>query len=87
VAEKAKVLIVDDHKMFCEALALLLSMKQEVKVVGVANSGEEAIKKVDTLKPDIVLMDIEMKDLNGIETMRRIRDKYVNIKFIMLTRH
>jgi DNA-binding NarL/FixJ family response regulator len=87
VVEKAKVLIVDDHEIFCESLALLLSMKQEVEVVGVANSGKEAIKKVDALKPSIVLMDIEMKDLDGIETMRRIREKYADINFIMLTMH
>ena len=44
MVKKPKVLIVDDHKIFCESLALLLSMKQEVEVVGVANSGKEALK-------------------------------------------
>jgi DNA-binding NarL/FixJ family response regulator len=87
VAKKPKVLIVDDHEIFCESLALLLSIKQEVEVVGVANSGKEALKKIDALKPSIVLMDIEMKDLDGIETMRRVREKYADIEFIMLTMH
>ena len=87
MVKKPKVLIVDDHKIFCESLALLLSMKQEVEVVGVANSGKEALKKIDALKPSIVLMDIEMKDLDGIETMRKVREKYGDIEFIILTMH
>lgn len=87
MAEKARVFIADDHEIFCESLALLLSIKQGVEVVGMANSGKEAIKKIESLRPSIVLMDIEMKDLDGIETMRRIREKYDDINFIMLTMH
>jgi DNA-binding NarL/FixJ family response regulator len=85
--EKVKVLIVDDHKMFCESLATLLSMTDEVEVLGTANCGKEAIKKAELLKPDIVLLDIEMKDLDGIEAMRKIKEKFPDIAFIMLTMH
>jgi two-component system response regulator DegU len=87
MSEKTKVLIVDDHEVFCESLALLLSIKQGVEVVGMAHSGREAIKKIESSGPNIVLMDIEMKDLDGIETMRRIREKHPEINFIMLTMH
>jgi DNA-binding NarL/FixJ family response regulator len=85
--EKVKVLIVDDHKMFCESLATLLFMTDEVEVLGTANCGKEAIKKAELLKPDIVLLDIEMKDLDGIEAMRKIKEKFPDIAFIMLTMH
>ena len=83
--EKVKVLIVDDHEMFCESLATLISMRDEVEVLGTANSGKEAIEKTELLKPDIVLIDIKMKDFDGIETMRKIKEKLPDIAFIMLT--
>jgi DNA-binding NarL/FixJ family response regulator len=85
MTEKIKVLIVDDHKMFCESLAALISMGSEVEVLGIANSGKEAIGKTELLKPDIVLIDIKMKDFDGIETMRKIKEKLPDIAFIMLT--
>lgn len=85
--EKVKVLIVDDHEMFCESLATLISMSGEVEVSGTANCGKEAIEKTELLKPDIVLMDVEMKDFDGIEAMRKIKEKFPDISFIMLTMH
>lgn len=85
--EKVKVLIVDDHEIFCESLAVVLSMRDEVEILGTANCGKEAIEKTELLKPNIVLMDIEMKDLDGIETMRKIKEKFPDIAFIMLTMH
>ena len=84
---KTRVLIVDDHKMFCESLSSLFSMKKEVAVLGTANSGKEAIHKAELLKPDIILMDIEMEGLDGIETMRKIREKLPSTEVIMLTMH
>ena len=85
--EKVKVLIVDDHEMFCESLAALISMRGEVEVSGIANCGKEAMEKTELLKPDIVLMDVEMKDFDGIEAMRKIKGKFPDISFIMLTMH
>ena len=73
--------------MFCESLAALLSMGDEVEVLGTANCGKEAIEKTELLKPDIVLMDIEMKDLDGMEAMRKIKENFPDIAFIMLTMH
>jgi DNA-binding NarL/FixJ family response regulator len=85
--DKIKVLIVDDHEMFAESLAVVISMKEDIEVLGVANSGKTAIEKTELLKPDVVLMDIEMRDLDGIKTMRKIKEKSPGVAFIMLTMH
>lgn len=85
--DKIRVMIVDDHTMFAESLAALISMKDDIEVLSVVNSGKEAIEKSKSLKPDIVLMDIEMKDLNGIMTISKIKEKCSDIEFIILTMH
>lgn len=85
--DKIKVMIVDDHKMFAESLAALIAMKDDIEILSVVNSGMKAIEKSESLKPDIVLMDIEMEDLNGLMTIRKIKEKCSNIEFIILTMH
>jgi DNA-binding NarL/FixJ family response regulator len=86
--EKIKVLIADDHEIFCESLALLISLKGEAEMVGVATSAEEAIEKVEYLRPDIVLMDIEMKKgLDGIDATRIIKERFPDIEVIIVTMH
>lgn len=84
---KIKVLIVDDHEVFCESLALLLSIKGEAQIVGTANSGQDALREVEKLGPEVVLMDIEMKGLDGIGATRRLREKFPNVGVIILTMH
>jgi DNA-binding NarL/FixJ family response regulator len=85
--KKIRVLIVDDHEVFCESLAFLLSIRGEAEIVGTVCSGEDALKKVESLRPDVVLMDIEMKGLDGIEATRRLKEKFPDVKVIMLTMH
>jgi two-component system response regulator DegU len=85
--KKVRVLIVDDHKVFGESLAFLLSIKGEAEIVGTVTTGEDALKKVENLRPDIVLMDIEMKGLDGIGATRRLKEKFPDVKVIMLTMH
>lgn len=82
-----KVMVVDDHAMFGESLAHILSTKAGIDVVGIVQSGEEALKQVDNLRPNIVLMDIEMKNMDGIETTRLIKQKYPDTDVIVLTMH
>jgi two-component system NarL family response regulator len=79
-----KVLLVDDHPIFLEGLENLL-LSRGINVIDTAISGQEALEKVNNLKPDIILMDIIMKPLSGLETMRFIKAKFTDIKIVMLT--
>lgn len=85
--KKVRVLIVDDHEVFCESLAFLLSIRGEAEIVDTVTTGEDALKKVASLRPDVVLMDIEMKGLDGIGATRRLKEKFPDVKVIMLTMH
>src|SRR5690242_1098912 len=68
----ATVLLVDDHGIFCEALQLLLERKGGLHVVGTAKDGDEAVRMAKELSPDVVLMDVALPKLDGIEATRRI---------------
>lgn len=79
-----KILLVDDHPIFLEGLKNLL-LAHGMKVIDTASSGEEAMEKVSRFLPDVVLMDIMMKPLSGLQTTRLIKASYSDIKIIMLT--
>ena len=80
-----KVLIVDDHNLVREGLKAVFDQGSEVEVVGEAGSGEEALEMVDKAKPDVVLMDISMPGMNGIQATKLIREKCPDAKVVMLT--
>ncbi len=82
-----KVLLVDDHELVRTGLRLILEDHKDIAVVGEANSGEEAVRLTDQLKPDIVLMDISMPGIGGIEATRRIRQRHPEIQVIAVTVH
>ena len=82
---KIRILVVDDHTLFREGLTVLLQSTPDIEVVGEASSGAEAIALAAELQPDIILMDIRMDDVNGIEATRRIRQAHPGIRVIMLT--
>ena len=82
-----EVLIADDHTMFREGMCSLLQKELNIKVVGEANNGREAVKLTLELKPDIVVMDITMPDLNGMEATRKIKKVIPQIKVICLSMH
>lgn len=79
------VLIVDDHQIVIDGLKLLLSNIPGIKVVGTANSGSEALKFIEQNIVELVLLDIYMPELNGIETCELIIRKYADIKVLALT--
>lgn len=80
-----RLLIVDDHTLFREGLQAIFLAVTDIEVVGEAASGEEAIEKAQQSKPHVILMDIQMEDMNGIETSRRILAALPETKIIMLT--
>ena len=82
-----KILIVDDHGMVREGLRLLFEQQNDMEVIGEASDGRQAVEMVCKLKPDIVLMDITMPNLNGIDAAKKIIDEYPNIKVIALSAH
>jgi DNA-binding NarL/FixJ family response regulator len=80
-----RVLITDDQTLFRSGLARLLEEDPRVQVVGQAVDGADAIKKVDALNPDVVLMDIKMPSLDGVEATRRITAEHPQIRVLVLT--
>jgi DNA-binding NarL/FixJ family response regulator len=80
-----KILVVDDHEVVRDGISVMMGRQQDFVVVGEASNGLEAVAKAQDLHPDIVLMDLRMPQLNGVEAMRRIRAEDAEIKFIVLT--
>jgi DNA-binding NarL/FixJ family response regulator len=79
------VLLVDDHAMMREGLRSVLEAHSDIHIVGEAADGQEAIALVDELRPSLVVMDINMPRLNGIEATARIKARYAEIKVIGLS--
>jgi len=84
---KIRVLLVDDHPILCDGLRSLLALQDDMEVVGEAYDGRGAIEKVHLLSPDVVLMDIAMPLMDGLEATRRISKEAPKVKVIMLTQH
>lgn len=81
------IVIADDHEIVCQGLSKLLNEEKNIQVVGKAVNGRDAINKVQHLNPDIVIMDITMPVLNGIEATRQIRQINSKTKIIILSMH
>jgi len=69
--EAVRVLVVDDHALFAEALMLTLGIDERIEVIGSASSGVEAVSLAEAMRPDVVLMDVHMPTMDGIEATRR----------------
>lgn len=82
-----KIMVVDEHKILREGLSSLINKQPNMKTIGEATDGREAIEIANKLSPDLVLMDVTMPNLNGIEATRKIKSKKPNIEIIALSLH
>ena len=80
-----KILICDDQDLVCEGLKGILGTDPALNIVGIANDGAEALEKIPTCQPDLVLMDLKMPILNGVQATRQIRQQYPQIEVLVLT--
>lgn len=82
-----KIFLADDHTVVRDGLKMLLDTQSDLKVIGAAANGRETIRQVAELQPDVVVMDITMPEMNGIEAAHQICEQWPQIKIIMLSMH
>lgn len=85
--KKIKVLVVDDHTVVRDGICALLALAPDIEIIGEAGDGREALEKLGRLAPDVVLMDVAMPMMGGLETTRRIRKEFPRIKVLVLTQY
>lgn len=83
--QPTRILIADDHQIVIEGIKSLLQSRPDIDLVGQAMNGREAVKMADRLKPDIVILDIAMPDLNGMDATLQIQKKFPDIRVIIYT--
>jgi two-component system response regulator NreC len=84
---KMRILLADDHTILRAGLKMMLNAQPDMQVVGEAQDGRQAIQEAQRLQPDIILMDITMPDINGIEATREIKRQQPDIRILVLTMH
>ncbi|MBP3616682.1 MAG: response regulator transcription factor [Lachnospiraceae bacterium] len=82
-----QVLLVDDHSMVREGIKQLLELDGDIKIIGEAGNGEQCLEMIDTLNPDVVLLDINMPQMNGLEVLEKLKEKKSKQKVLILTIH
>jgi two-component system, NarL family, response regulator NreC len=87
VSSKTRILICDDHTLFVEGIKAMLRNEPSLEIIGQARDGRQAVALVKDLKPDLLLMDVSMPDMNGPDATRRIRQFDQNVKILILTMH
>ena len=82
-----KIVLIDDHVLFREGIRRILDFEDDFEVVAEGSDGENAMSLVDTYQPDVVLMDINMERVNGVEATKQLVEKYPQLKVIILSIH
>ena len=80
-----KVLLADDQELIRQSLSFVMSRQEDIEMVGTAANGREALELVEEKQPDVVLLDIRMPEMDGVECTRRIKQEFPGIKVIILT--
>ena len=80
-----RVLVVDDHPVILQGLQGMLSSLEGIEVIGEAHTGQQAIDRALELEPDVLLMDVRLPEINGLEAMRRLREKMPEVKVVFIT--
>ncbi len=87
MANTIQVIIIDDHKLVTDCISLFLKGAKDIKVVGVAHSGKDALEMLKDVTPEVILLDITMPEMSGIELTDLIKKKYPDIKILILSMH
>ena len=84
---KLRVLLADDHKIVRDGLRLLIDAQRDMRVIGEAGNGKDALQQAHDLKPDVVVMDLSMPKLNGLQATERLKAELPTVKVVALTVH
>lgn len=82
-----KIILADDHRLFREGLRFVIETQQDLKVIAEVNNGEELIASLDMYIPDLILLDLKMPVMDGIEAIRKIRAKQCGVRIIVMSMH
>lgn len=85
MTEPIRILVVDDHPVVRDGLIAMLSTQPDFAVVGGAGSGAAAVAQAQTLQPDVMLLDLEMPEMDGVEALRRLRERHASVRAIVFT--
>lgn len=85
--ESIRTLVVDDSEIVRSSLCALVDRQESLEVVGTAETGRDAVDKVEHLEPDLVLMDLQMPEMNGLDATREIRKRRAEVRVIVITMH
>jgi two-component system, NarL family, response regulator NreC len=84
---KLRIILAEDHETIRDGLKLLVNSRSDMEVVGEADNGRTALQLAEELSPDVVVMDISMPELNGLQATKKLKDKSPQVKVLILTRH
>jgi two-component system nitrate/nitrite response regulator NarL len=85
MSEGNRILVIDDHPLFRKGVSQLIAMAPHLQLIGEASSGEQGVAKARSLDPDLILLDLHMKGMSGIDTLKAIRDAGLDCRVVILT--